>query len=434
LALLVWVCFNANGREIPSADSQGAKFAAINLVRYHTLTLDGLIGRVPLYAERLAFQKDREGRWRNAYPLPPVLEAAGVASALRRVRVLDLGAALAPAIVAKATASLVATLATVFAFLTARRYSGTTTAFLVAIGFGLGTGIWPTASQTLWQHATVIWSSMAAIWLWTGRRDDGGVWRYAAIGALLGWATSGRPQVAPLCFTLAFGAAISGRPRDRIACAIGLAAPLLVFAWLNVKWFGHPFGMAAQFEAVSLEIHLQRSTWQWPGPGLLGLLVSPSRGLLVFSPIVCVALAARAEASNRSVMRWTSLAAALQLLVYSSFSVWWAGHSFGPRYLLDALPALVPAAAIGSARIATMPLWTRAAAAVALSWSIAVAATGAFCYPNDQWNTDPLSVDRAHERLWDARDSQIPRCWTRGLSPQNFAFFEPGVWRRSGSP
>jgi len=171
-------------------------------------------------------------------------------------------------------------------------------------------------------------------------------------------------------------------------------------------------------------------TWRWPGPGLAGLLFSPSRGLLVFSPIVLIVGAARAHGDDRSILRWTLAAAAVQLLVYSSFSVWWGGFAYGPRYLLDLLPALIPAAAMATARLAAArPIW-RLTAAAALVWSIAVAATGAFCYPHDRWNNDPESVDRFHHRLWDVRDSQIPRCWSRGLSPQNFALFNREAWRR----
>jgi hypothetical protein len=62
--------------------------------------------------------------------------------------------------------------------------------------------------------------------------------------------------------------------------------------------------------------------------------------------------------------------------------------------------------------------------AAALAWSIAVAATGAFVYPHDRWNTDPVSVDRHHERLWDWSDPQIVRCWKAGPSPVNFTLFE----------
>jgi hypothetical protein len=187
--------------------------------------------------------------------------------------------------------------------------------------------------------------------------------------------------------------------------------------------------MMAEFERVSREIHRQSSTWQWPGPGALGLLFSPSRGLVVFSPVVLVILAAQLRGPHRWLLVTTLLAAAIQFAIYASFSVWWGGHTFGPRYLLDLLPALVPAAASGTARIASSRPALRLAASLVLAWSILVSATGAFCYPHDEWNTDPASVDQYHERLWQIRDSQIERCWRRGLSPQNFAFFDRDAWR-----
>jgi hypothetical protein len=90
---------------------------------------------------------------------------------------------------------------------------------------------------------------------------------------------------------------------------------------------------------------------------------------------------------------------------------------------------LTPAAAVGMTWVAARP-WRQAAAAAALCWSVIVAATGAFCYPHDRWNTDPADVDRHHERLWDWNDPQILRCWRRGASPQNFDLFDPGAVRR----
>lgn len=398
------------------------------------LTLDGVVGRVPLYAERLAFQQDREGRWRNAYPLPPVLEAAAVATVLRGSGVVQLDAPLAPATVAKLTASFFASLAAVLAFLVARRFCGPVPAAATAIGFGLGTGVWPVASQTLWQHASVIWSVMAAIWLWTRQDGPRGWPQYALIGVLLGWAASARPQTLPMIGILACGILLHASSKERVACGLAFLLPVAVFAGLNFRWFGHVFGTASQFQQVSLEVHRVRRTWQWPGPGMAGLLLSPSRGLLIFSPIVLMALAARASPAQRGILRWTAAAAAAQFLVYSSFSVWWGGHSYGPRYGLDLLPALVPAAALGMSRLARAHVSVRALAGAALAWSILTAGTGAFCYPHDAWNTDPESVDRVHGRLWDVRDSQILRCWSRGLSPQNFALFERTAWRREEKP
>jgi hypothetical protein len=112
------------------------------------------------------------------------------------------------------------------------------------------------------------------------------------------------------------------------------------------------------------------------------------------------------------------------------YAVWWGGYTYGPRYALDLLPALVPAAALGVCRLARSSPGLRAVAGAALAWSIAASATGAFCYPHDEWNTDPVNLDRAHERLWAVRDSQIPRCWSRGLAPENFVLFDRSLWRR----
>jgi hypothetical protein len=429
LGLCFFLCYNANGREIPSADSHAAKFSSVMLARRHVLSLDGVVGRQPLYGGRQAFVRDRQGHWRNSYPLPPVLEGAAVAALLRGLGVLSLDAPLAPAIVSKIAASLFTALAGVFAFVTARRFCGAGRASLVATGFSLGTGLWPMASQTLWQHASFTWSLMAAIALWTG---DGTrtIPRSALIGALLGWSLSGRPQTLPMIGILAIGALWNATPRGRAALAGALLVSVSVFAGLNVYWFGHPAGGQPQFEQLSLSIHNARSTWQSPLQGIAGLLFSPSRGLLVFSPIVAVALFARAR-RGRPVIAWTLAAAAAQLLLYGSYSVWWGGYTYGPRYLLDLLPALVPAAALGMDRLANAHVTVRAIAAAALAWSIVAAATGAFCYPNEQWNTDPVNLDQAHERLWEVRDSQIPRCWSRGLAPQNFVLFDREVWRRS---
>ena len=430
LGLFVFLVFNANGREIPSGDSQAAKFAALMLVRHHTLTLDGLVGRIPQYADRQAFQRDRKGRWRNAYPVPPVLEAAGTAAVMRGAGALDLNAPLAAPIVAKLTASFLASLASVLAFLIARRFCGTGAAAILALGFGLGTGVWPMASQTLWQHASVLWSVSAAVWLWTRKDGRRPLAEYAALGLLLGWSVSARPQVLPMIAVLAAGMLVAAPNHKRLVCALGFLVPTSVFAILNLQWFGHALGPASHLAETSLAAHNVWHTWQWPVTGAAGLLVSPSRGLLVFSPIVLVALAAWGTQSHRSIVRWTAGAAAVQFVVYASFSVWWGGHSYGPRYLLDLLPVLVPAAAIGMSRLAPASIPVRALGAAALAWSMVTAATGAFCYPHDEWNTDPVSVNRRHARLWEVRDSQILRCWERGLSPQNFALFNREAWRR----
>ena len=107
---------------------------------------------------------------------------------------------------------------------------------------------------------------------------------------------------------------LDGPARSRVALLAALLTPVAIFTTLNVIWFGHPAGALPQFEQVNLSLHNATSTWQWPLTGLAGLLFSPSRGLLVFSPIVLVVLFARPPAGRKAIV-WSTLAAAsVQLL------------------------------------------------------------------------------------------------------------------------
>ncbi|HXW06670.1 MAG TPA: hypothetical protein VD833_15650 [Vicinamibacterales bacterium] len=418
--------FNANGREIPSFDSQPAKFAAIEFARRGTLRLNHVVGATPLLAERSGFARDREGNYRSAYPAPSSVVAGGLAWLLSAAGLIDLGSPAAPSLVAKLTASALAALAVSLAFVCARARLRRGAALCVAVGFGLGTNMWATVGQTLWQQETALCALMGAVALMSSNLGAS-LARGVLTGACLGVAGAARPQLAPTI------AVMSTALLARYGCrwrALLPAAPVAVAAataiGLNVHWFGHPLGAVPMLEALHPKVHrVYGSTGGDIWSAALGLLFSPSRGLLVFSPIVLVAIGSVATVRREgwsSDLLWCWMAAAVQFLFYASYTVWWGGHTYGPRYALDLLPALVPLGAAGLAVVPARPV-LRIALAAALGWSIAVAGTGAFVYPAERWNTEPASVDFHHERLWDWSDSQIRRAWQTGPSPQNFSLF-----------
>ena len=191
--------------------------------------------------------------------------------------------------------------------------------------------------------------------------------------------------------------------------------------------------------------------------GLAGLTVSPSRGMLVFSPVVVLAVAgalaawrsdAVARASGRSdgtdgllLMRYASLAALGTLLTYSKFIAWWGGQGFGSRYLTDLMPfigllfgmgyahvrrAMGPAT--GRGREPQLTRWSpqivRPALVAILVYSFAVQAIGAFCWPS-RWTLEaPAHV----QGLWDWQDTQIIACARAGPRVDSLArrfFFNP---------
>lgn len=428
VAVVVFAAYNLNGREIPSYDSQPTKFTGRELALRGTLALDAVIAELPPLAERSGFAVANDGHWRTRYPVAPALPAGLVGAVLHHAGVLDLTRVFAANIVAKLTASAMVTLAVVLALIAAHRFTSAGHAVLVALAFAFGTGLWPTASQTLWQHETVLVGLTGGLAVLTAKRAGGRAAALAA-GALLALAVAARLQVLPAVLVVTV---LAARRRETVLWTLApIALILAAIVAANVAWFGHPLGGAAALELLHPAVHGTDSSLNpRPWEGLAGLLVSPSRGLLIYSPVVLVSLAGVAGAwrqGPRSVPSACLAAAAVQTLAYSAYSVWWGGHTFGPRYMLDVLPLLVPAAALGAAVVAGRA-WAKGVALLLLSWSVAVSATGAFCYPAERWNTQPENVDTKHERLWDWGDPQIRRCWQTGLSPQNFAFSERENW------
>lgn len=81
--------------------------------------------------------------------------------------------------------------------------------------------------------------------------------------------------------------------------------------------------------------------------GLYGLILSPGKGMLWYNPILFAALAAwpafyrrhRAEALLAGVVVLSNIA------FYAPWYLWWAGHGWGPRFLVTILPfAILPLA------------------------------------------------------------------------------------------
>ena len=433
LFVVLVLVYNSNGREIGSYDTQPTKFAARELLLRGTLSLNHVVGATPQYATRWGFILAADGHYRSIYSPVPALMAAVLTWPLWRAGLIDLQAPLAPALMAVLTASVLVSLAVTLAFLHARQVLPRGRALLLAAGLGLGTGFWSTASQTLWQTETAVFGLALAVLAFAapGERISG---RGAiAIGVGLGLAGATRPQLAPVVAIILAGSWVRSAPRHALAATGLVAAFVAAVCAANLEWFGNPVGALPLLQETNSLVHRTGASFGLQLEGFLGLLVSPSRGLLIFSPVVLVAAAGIPRAFSagwRSPLPWCVLALAAQYALYGSYAVWWGGHTYGPRYLLDILPVAVPLAAAAMVP-ARHGRGAGVAAAAMLAWSIAVAATGAFCYPYDEWNVDPSDVDRNHARLWSVADNQIARCWQRGLSPQNFTLVDRAAFRRT---
>src|SRR5262249_53716101 len=190
---------------------------------------------------------------------------------------------------------------------------------------------------------------------------------------------------------------------------LGAAAVLVPFLAVNLRLYDHP--LPPYYRPSFVGGHNRYAL-----EALLGNLISPSRGLLVYSPVFAFSLAGFIIAflSQRSTSLDTFLAACIGahwLLISTVNTMWWGGASYGPRFFTDVTPyliyLLVPFLAwMGSTRGPQKSVWSAAFVAAACA-SVVIHAQGALNENTAKWNAFPVSVDTEPIRVWDWRQPQF---------------------------
>jgi hypothetical protein len=165
--------------------------------------------------------------------------------------------------------------------------------------------------------------------------------------------------------------------------------------------------------------------------GLAGILFSPGRGLLVYSPIIVFALVAWAPAARKSREQHrgvVALAGAFCLThigLIAMWPVWWGGYCWGPRLLTEICAPAMVLIAVGMPEILYQK-WTRGFAVLAV-YCCLVQAVGVYCYPKGHWDHLPVSVNDAPGRLWEWRDSPLVRTTRAGIAWEPYAILGAAV-------
>jgi len=117
------------------------------------------------------------------------------------------------------------------------------------------------------------------------------------------------------------------------AFLLPLAAACLALAVYNFARSGNPLDLGyAADETFSTPL------WR----GLAGLLFSPGKGLFLYAPILLAALLGIPALfrRERAIALLVLSVAAIYPLLYGRWFMWWAGWSWGPRFVLPSLPFL----------------------------------------------------------------------------------------------
>jgi hypothetical protein len=285
----------------------------------------------------------------------------------------------------KVAAASMAALSVALFYLTVRRRVAPRPALWASVAFGLGTSVWATASQMLWQHgAVVLVLTLALLFLTWPERP---YWSAAGAGFALALGLITRPTVMVLylaglgCQILAPGPLRAKLLRGALFVAVG--APVLIFDQI----YGGDFYNASLGGYTGLQLkYFVPAKFLF---GLGGVLVSPNRGLFVFTPIALLGFYGLVRGSLRSLrerdplLPLFTLAVAAHLLAVAAYREWGGGWTFGPRYLVCVLPVLGLAAAEAWSSLSSAG---KRLTAAALVWSVLVQLNGNFCYPASNWN------------------------------------------------
>jgi hypothetical protein len=426
LALASFVLYNANVREISSQDTVPNRVLPYELLQHGRLDLDRLFQEWPA-ADPLPFWIQHVGpHYRSSYPLAPALLAIPVYAGPVLLGAGDSWVVLNA--LSKLASSLLAALSVAFVYLAARELARREAidegaALATAAVYALATPTWAVASQGLWGHAPA--QLGLAVSLWALLRSETPRASLVLAGLAAGVMVASRPSTGLVAMVIA-GFAVLSRGRAGLLCAGALGAVLALVAAHNLAVFGSLQGGYAELHRTHSEHHGVASAWGGSiGAGLAGVLVSPSRGLFIYAPVLLfpvAGLAAWLVRRRGGVLACSALATAVGIATIGQFSVWWGGHSFGPRLLADVMPAVV---------LGLVPVWpairrsalTRTLFALAFAVSVLAEVVGAFYFPSPRavdWDTSPRDVDFAHERLWDWRDPQLLRLVRNGPASAGF--------------
>lgn len=315
-------------------------------------------------------------------------------------------------------AACLTVLAVALFYLAARRF-GRAEALGATAVFALATPLPTSASQALWTFTGELPCLTLALYLLLGRSAP------ALAGAAMGMAFFCRPTALLVGGVLGLALAAKDR-RAALRYAGALAVVVGLVSCAQLALYGHPLG--AYGRGNTGPDALNRSLAE----GLLGVLVSPSRGLLVFFPYVALlplGLYAVLRRRDSELGAWWTASAAivlLSVLVTASYAKWWGGHSLGPRLMTEAAPFL----ALGTVPLWAAPVRVRAALVVLVTASATTQILMAYGPLVFGWSDILDQEGRAS--LFELGDSQLVAAWTPGWSPPRYD--EPAQARSLAGP
>jgi hypothetical protein len=464
-ALLIYL---ANGGLISSNDSVPNSLLAFHWLENHTLHFDAFRGG-HYYASNdifgqngipYFFTESPAGHLTSAYPIGTAILSFPLyalfflyiklsAILQHQPAVLDItNPAFEPQrqFYEKLAGAILAALTNVLFYLLARLKFDRSISLVVTFIYGFATLNWVVSSQGLWAHTLTNLALVSImLCLWKANRLPGETRSRSRriLLATAGFLSGLLPAIRPtgLLFLAASGVyVVSTYRKETLFFLLGTLSFLFNSAW-NIYYFGWSPRSLVMGGYSSLFQHSGTYTWTlgYFNTAFWGYLISPSRGLLLFSPVLLFSIPGwyqvykRRTQTDERLLILLGIACLVLFVQYCFYVPWWGAITYGSRFLVDFLPVLCYPIAYVLAhflqRTDQNPKRVSVLVAAFLTltvYSTGVQIVGAFS-DRHIWDTSPyFSTDR----LWDWQDNQISRHTKNLLLKINPPISQPRVYRR----
>jgi hypothetical protein len=426
IAMSIWSHGDTNLDEYPAAIEQNNFYAlecvdALGHVRtgppegctghwYDSYPIGGTVLTTPLIVAAIGVMKLLHPLVRHLQAAQPVAGITGPAQRSSEVIAgfLNGDYQIAHSLIEMEVASFLLAAAAVMVYFIARRFLPVKRAVLLALLFALATSAYSVAGRAVWQHtpSMLLLTIIIYMLLRAGDRDNPRPSLAGWAGLPVALAYTVRPTDA--LFVAVFTLYVAVRHRRYLGYYLLAAAPVAA-AFIAYDFSVYHALFSPYYRSDLIGFYPQN--WPKMAMALAGNLISPSRGLLIFTPVFLFAIVSMVRMKWRAPLApWLAVLALAHWIVVSSYITnWWAGHSYGPRFFTDITPIfalfLIPwfEQWNGLSRFARVTFVTFALVGFAIhlrgGWSQAVI----------QWNVDPVNIDAHPERNWDWSDPPFLR-------------------------
>jgi nitrate reductase NapE component len=425
--LACFLIYFLNKQTITAGDNVPNTLLALNWFINHTLTFDNFNRSHWLTSKAYFFVEAPNGHYTSGYPIGTAIITFPIyccfylslliSKGFHPVDITSLAFEAQRLSFEKIASVTVASLSVVIFYLATRLKFSQTVALISTFIYAFATGTWTISSQGLWQHGSTNLALLSVLLclLKANRTEKKQVFFLVIAGICCGLLPGIRPTNGVFVIAIVLYSLVTYR-KQSIYLLLGLSSALISVAW-NFYYFNTLVG------GYGFVGFLFTFTSQQFIEGFLGLLVSPSRGLLLFSPIVLYAIPGTLKIlklksnSDEKLLTYLSLSSLALFIQYCFFIIWMAGYTYGPRFLTDILPVacfainytIAPRVQLINQQKQKLLTKGTVLFLITIFFSIFVQLVGAFGLST--WNGVPLDAGRTQNawRWWEIGDSQIER-------------------------